>query len=239
MSELGEKSNTSSSLRTEILENAINYQQSPENNVLAIKSVSEYKQQDTLISLVSYETKTKGERKIAIKSSIEKDGMVVPRWRIECEGCNQPGQCQLVGPISQYLECSSCSDGCAMNVTVLREIEQKTDANQETDENMDITKLAEESYEKTFKKKGVGVKVSSVEIIEDDIAKVYLVSYQDAAGKASTFSFMDYKQYSNKEPKKKKKIDCIGDCDCRERYILGSGTVECTCSPCEMHVTEF
>ena len=221
-------------LSVETIKNAINYKQSSDKSVFEIKNVTDYKKGDTLTSIIEYRTKANNERKVAIKSSIEKDGMVIPRWRIECQGdCSQSSQCQLVGPISEYLECSSCSGGCAMLVTVLK-------LQQEAVENLDVTRLAEDSYEKTFKEKGLGVKVHSVEFIEDPIAKVYIVSYQDLTGKASTFSILEYKQpYNGREPKKKIKVDCVGSCDCRERYILGSGAVECTCNECEMYVTEL
>lgn len=34
-------------------------------------------------------------------------------------------------------------------------------------------------------------------------------------------------------------IDCTGSCNCRERYYPATGGVECTCSPCQMKVTEI
>lgn len=223
------------------IKKSINYKNTFEKFVSSISKVENYNLDTSLVTIVTYTNFLKEEKKVAIESVVQRDGMVIPRFRLECEGgCNQPGQCQLAGPITQYLECTSCSEGCAMVYTSLNRemLEDKFEINIKGDSS--IEELAAHSYQITFKKNPENIKVTSVEIEEDNVAKAMSVMYQDDKGNKSSFMIVEYKEsVSSRDPKKKIKIDCTGSCDCRERYIFGTGGIECTCSPCDMTVTEL
>lgn len=77
-----------------------------------------------------------------------------------------------------------------------------------------------------------GAKFTSLEYETDNGAKSYIlyVITGDTPIMAGGEPLLANKEYI---------VDCTGTCDCRERFIPSTGAIECTCSPCEMKITEI
>jgi len=136
----------------------------------------------------------------------------------------------------------SCSDGGQI-------INSPSDKmlNDLSESKYDITKLASESYIKTFNKKPENIKITKVKSYNYEKGDALKVFYKDNNGNESTFMILTNKKYQSLDyngqqhlvEKDHYIVDCTGSCDCRERFYPKDGSIECTCSPCQMEVEEI
>lgn len=159
---------------------------------------------------------------------------------IRCPGCNtQKCRIESVGdmsdPMTTITECSYGCGNCSMTVTqskfyyATQEVETITF---EQDKNEIHFYRAFNEYV-LEKHQGEEVEIIEIEETTDPLHDTYtiLYTYEIAQRKFSVrFSLVGDKAT---------RIDCTGSCDCRERYFPSTGASECTCSPCQMDVTDI
>jgi len=190
--------------------------------------------------IVSYVSDGKN-MEMGFENLFQGDGMTMkikPGWTVYCTGncdCALEG---VIGDEGTYLQCK-CSN-CQMHYIG----GQKVDNHK-----YDLENLASESFFKTFKKKPVNIKIIRVMSTKYKKANLMTVYYKDETSKESTFLIItDYKYESYNFPYQGTKkiiggkdfiVDCIGSCDCRERFYPDDGSIECTCNPCTMTVKEI
>ncbi len=147
--------------------------------------------------------------------------------------CSWNCDCGLQGSGNSYLQCKC--NRCQMHIRI--QDKSGTPYN--------IQQMATESFVKTFGQQPDQLRLSKFRPVKHDIADVYTIFYMDEHQAESSFMLIANNQYEQltfqgqKSRKNIKKfiVDCTGSCDCRERFFPANQSVECTCSPCQMQVT--
>ena len=202
-----------------------------------ITKITPYKE----ASLVEYTYDGNKNGSMGFVSLYDNNGKIITQggYRIYCTGnCD----CGLQGPPeggSEYLQCK-CST-CVMHYESTSKIGIENSENVKT---YNIEELAEESFQKTFKKKASKIKIESFSVEKYNDSQIYTITYSSDNNISTyiilkNYSFPDDKKTTNKLLKKDFVVDCTGNCDCREQFYPATGAIQCSCNDCVMTVKEI
>jgi len=150
--------------------------------------------------------------------------------RVYCSGSCDCGLEGVLDGDNTYVQCK-CSS-CQMHYvnTKLTSIEKS--------ESIDFEKIATQSYLDTFGENPEKINIDSFEVEKFENSDIYTLTYSSNSKKSTVMVVTNY-SFDKTAELKDFVIDCTGSCDCRERFFPSSGATECTCSPCQMKVTEL
>lgn len=177
-------------------------------------------------------------------ASLSKLSGKTTKTTVRCEGntctaCGTTSECCQEGIIDgdkTYVQCK-CST-CEMSVVITTSVAgQNTHSETSLLSNGQVEVLFFHSFLEHIATAhpGLGYDIKEIEIVDDEEDQdIYFITYTYQLSNAATSSVSFL---YNRADGTKKKIDCKGTCDCRERYFPSNGSVECTCSPCDMTIT--
>lgn len=193
------------------------------------------------VEIVTFLSNNK-KREIGFGRLFEQDGKTLsrdPEYTVYCTGdcdCGLEGVLDMEDGII-YVQCK-CTD-CQMHYEGNEpEISSKT---------LSMNELASKSFFNTFGTKSENIKITKVKSSNYAKADVLTVYYKGDNSDESTFMVLTNNKYESLHYNGQQHfvenggdfiVDCTGSCDCRERFYPEDGSIECTCSPCKMEVTE-
>lgn len=147
------------------------------------------------------------------------------------ESCSEP--CALEGFLSSdgsnsYVQCN-CTD-CEMLVVVTSKEGVQTQSKLK-EAQLQMAYIDDfMSYHQTISESEYVLDKISISIENGNESHMFLYTDSDGATGSVLYAKAagDDKAY---------RVDCHGDCDCRERYIFDPVSVECTCDDCVMDIT--
>jgi hypothetical protein len=158
------------------------------------------------------------------------------KYEVSCSG---PCDCGLQGIAGSdgYLQCKC--DECKMHVTYSNSKKQLVeDGKFPLDTEVDIQKVALKSFRNTFSEEPINLKINSIEVNKFNDSDIYQLFYSDDTNRESTVIIYTNYGFAPGGSGGTTTIDCNGSCGCRERFYPKDGSVECTCEPCKMDVSE-
>lgn len=148
-------------------------------------------------------------------------------WDVECSGeC----ACALEWDLNSNLFYCTCSP-CAMRIEYNEENSSGHLSDESLFNNYDFTKLISSE----LKNRGFNNKVR-LKLIRHELTDQYRLSVAQYWEANELKSFAVYENYSNRG--KQYIVDCYGECECLEQFNPATGLVSCSCSECEMKITE-
>jgi|GEM_PF-5735548 len=201
-----------------------------------IKKVDYFENKNRMLALITYETSKGISTNIGIENQFDDNNNLKAQYGFKCKGtcaCQVGAVLNPDGTLN-YAECT-CSP-CSMTVTVY-------DKNIKTKSGIDIQSIANRSHAETFNSLE-NVSVTDLKYEDNEKATIQYYTYTNSKGQHSTFMILkpkfDFTSNGTVLSKEKSyEVDCTGSCDCRERFIPANNSIECTCSPCKMKITEI
>jgi hypothetical protein len=146
---------------------------------------------------------------------------------------NSQGTCGIIWDIKAgTVECS-CT-GCRMEIASAKEMQVFQEMIEKIGPSFERLLLKEIGKSNT--------KIKEFKMEYDEINKVNLLTIEyKISENEEKYGTVLYASYTNDSPNQKVgtvEIDCKGTCDCRERWVVATGSAECTCTDnCKMTVT--
>jgi hypothetical protein len=208
------------------------------NPAKKITQIDHYEAANRLLSIVTYITDKGEEANIGIEKQFDELGKLTAELGFKCKGtcsCRIGAVLNPDGSLN-YAECT-CSP-CSMTVTVYPKA-----VNSAKKPGIDIQALANKSYAETFNS-FENVRIVDLRYDDNEVATIQHYTYENSKGQQSTFMILKVKtdftaNGTTLSKEKSYEVDCTGTCDCRERFIPANNSIECTCSPCKMKITEI
>lgn len=183
-------------------------------------------------TLVSYKFDGGKLNNIGFVSLYDKTGKFIEEGgiRVYCTGNCDCGLEGVLDGDNSYLQCK-CSS-CVMHYVNTKSLSQS-----QKQQPIDFKQIAENSYLETFCKNAENINIDSFEVDKYENSDIYTLTYSSGAKKSTVMIVTNYS--FDKVVLGDFIIDCTGSCDCRERFFPATGATECTCSPCQMKVTQL
>ncbi len=174
-------------------------------------------------------------------------------YSVHCSGTCSSGQaCALEGVLyiggdgteEEYVQCKC--DNCVMHITYeTGESPQTEEEKQQLIDNLNNKYLFLEELEEFVATyySGIAYDITSIELQE--LGNTYILLYDIVTANNNVESVMYAYLNVDGPDEEKLEIDCTGGCSdpnalCRERYVITTGSVECTCEgSCKMTLTKL
>lgn len=205
------------------------------NDNTAVKKIIDI-EKNMGIFLVEYETDNGVRQNIGFTELIDEDNKLIsgPYYTIRCLGTCANESCGLEGN-GTYYQCKC--DNCKL---VYQSVSTKLE--------VELNKYANQSFQSTFKKASTSIVITNLVFEKFEKANLLTVHYKNELGEESSYMIVTNYTYnldnetntkSTTQASKDFVVDCVGSCDCRERFFPETGAIECTCEDCKMYVTQL